>query len=60
MEYKSVCKFCNKIFKTEDYETKIVYLEQDNNRSRKEAETLHQKKVAQIFWQEYNKQPRIT
>jgi len=45
--------------KLRDYEEKIICLEKDNNILRKEVEPLHRKKVARIFWQEYNKQPNI-
>ena len=47
-------------FKLQDYEAKIVYLEKDNIILRKEVEILYRKKVARIFWQEYNKQLNIT
>lgn len=46
--------------KLKDYEEKIVYLEKDNNILRKEVDPLDRKKVARIFWQEYNKQQKIT
>ena len=44
--------------KLKDYEERIIYLEKDNNRLLKEVESLHRKKVAQIFWKEYKKQSK--
>lgn len=46
--------------KLKNYEEKIVCLEKDNNILRKEVEPLYQQKVARIFWQEYNKQSKIS